>query len=278
MKTGAIVRYALAAAFTLTAIYLVVQAPAPLEAASEGQNAGPVLPVARLFDGANAVNAAARQIYTARIVGGGLGAGLEFGEDWAEPGVDKGPLPALFLRLVAAELERRPPPLGLYLGSDAPINKSNLFEGAQAETFARVRATRAAVSETASSGRAVAMYPDFASARPCVTCHNEHPDSPRTDWKMDDVMGATTWTWPRNALARGEAVDATEALFAAVEAAYGAYLDRARGFARPPAIGAAWPESGSYALPDTATFMAEVRKASALAVLDDILLARSPDD
>jgi hypothetical protein len=35
-----------------------------------------------------------------------------------------------------------------------------------------------------------AIYPDKAVAPACVTCHNEHKDSPRTDFKIGDVMGA----------------------------------------------------------------------------------------
>ena len=34
-----------------------------------------------------------------------------------------------------------------------------------------------------------AVYPDVAVATPCVTCHNEHKDTPKTDFKMGDVMG-----------------------------------------------------------------------------------------
>ncbi len=34
-----------------------------------------------------------------------------------------------------------------------------------------------------------AVYPDVAVATPCVTCHNEHKDSPRTDFKIGEVMG-----------------------------------------------------------------------------------------
>jgi hypothetical protein len=35
-----------------------------------------------------------------------------------------------------------------------------------------------------------AIYPDVAVAPACVTCHNEHQDSPRRDFKINDVMGA----------------------------------------------------------------------------------------
>lgn len=34
-----------------------------------------------------------------------------------------------------------------------------------------------------------AVYPDVAVAQPCATCHNEHKDTPRTDFKLGDVMG-----------------------------------------------------------------------------------------
>lgn len=34
-----------------------------------------------------------------------------------------------------------------------------------------------------------AVYPDVAVAGPCVSCHNEHKDSPKDDFKLGDVMG-----------------------------------------------------------------------------------------
>lgn len=34
-----------------------------------------------------------------------------------------------------------------------------------------------------------AVYPDVAVAPACVSCHNDHADSPRRDFKMGDVMG-----------------------------------------------------------------------------------------
>ena len=34
-----------------------------------------------------------------------------------------------------------------------------------------------------------AVYPDVAVAKACVTCHNDHKDSPKTDFELGDVMG-----------------------------------------------------------------------------------------
>lgn len=34
-----------------------------------------------------------------------------------------------------------------------------------------------------------AIYPDIAVAPACINCHNDHPDSPRTDFEIGEVMG-----------------------------------------------------------------------------------------
>ena len=34
-----------------------------------------------------------------------------------------------------------------------------------------------------------AVYADVAVSPACVTCHNAHPNSPRTDFETGDVMG-----------------------------------------------------------------------------------------
>lgn len=56
----------------------------------------------------------------------------DVGEDWRTKNIDKGPLPALFLRETAALLEKSPIPLSLFLGSDFPISSANKFKGRQA--------------------------------------------------------------------------------------------------------------------------------------------------
>jgi hypothetical protein len=34
-----------------------------------------------------------------------------------------------------------------------------------------------------------AIYPDIALSPACVSCHNEHVDSPRTDFALGETMG-----------------------------------------------------------------------------------------
>ena len=41
-----------------------------------------------------------------------------------------------------------------------------------------------------------AVYPDIAVSQACIGCHNTHPNSPRRDFKMNDVMGGIVITIP----------------------------------------------------------------------------------
>lgn len=41
-----------------------------------------------------------------------------------------------------------------------------------------------------------AVYADKAVAEACVSCHNNHPDTPRDDFKLDDVMGGVVIRLP----------------------------------------------------------------------------------
>ena len=41
-----------------------------------------------------------------------------------------------------------------------------------------------------------AIYPDVAVAKACVTCHNEHQDSPKSDFKTGDIMGGVIIRFP----------------------------------------------------------------------------------
>lgn len=43
-----------------------------------------------------------------------------------------------------------------------------------------------------------AIYPDKAVAKACISCHNDHKDSPKKDFKMGDVMGGVVLRLPIN--------------------------------------------------------------------------------
>lgn len=40
------------------------------------------------------------------------------------------------------------------------------------------------------------VYPDLAVSKACVTCHNTHPESPKRDFKMNDIMGGLMVSFP----------------------------------------------------------------------------------
>lgn len=43
-----------------------------------------------------------------------------------------------------------------------------------------------------------AVYADVAVAQACINCHNNHADSPRTDFELNDVMGGIVIRIPLN--------------------------------------------------------------------------------
>ena len=43
-----------------------------------------------------------------------------------------------------------------------------------------------------------AIYPDVAVSAACIDCHNDHKDTPRSDFKMDEVMGGVVIRIPLN--------------------------------------------------------------------------------
>ncbi len=257
------------------AIYLFVTAPPPLDEADSG---GRSVPIERALAIVAAENDIARTLYTQEIVGKGSRAGLSFSEEWRSDGVEAGPLPALFLREAAASLDRSPVPLGLFLGSDFPISPANRFSGVQSEKFETIKRTRQPEFFYAGDTELhTAMFPDFASAAPCVTCHNEHRESPKTDWVLNDVMGATTWSYPRASVPPEELLAIVAAVRNGFRDAYGAYVERARSFAGPPEIGEKWPEDGYY-LPSVEVFLAEFARRSSSSTLDRLIEAAEGAD
>jgi adenylate cyclase len=251
------------------AIYLFVNAPPalPESAAPEGES----IPVEQVLATVAAENDIVRALYTQEIVGKGKLAGLAFQEEWQEKGVDAGPLPALFLREAAESLQRQSIPLALYLGSDFPISLANKFEGKQAEVFDSIKQTRKPVYFYAEdTGQYTAMFPDLAGVQGCVTCHNEHKDSPKRDWALNDVMGATTWAYDKPTMSQGEYLELIAAVRRSFGDAYSAYLEKVATFEKQPAIGEEWPEDG-YKLPALEVFMEEFATRASARTVDRLL-------
>ena len=255
--------------FILAAIYLFATRPTPLQAE---QTSGRTVPVETVFRVVAAENDVARKLWTADIVGAGKKVGLKFDEKWRDPAMEAGPLPALFLRETSSALQRTRVPLGLFLGSDFPIVQSNLFSGIQADHFAALRRTGEPEFFNATDiGRFTAIFADRAIAPGCVSCHNEHPESPKTDWKLNDIMGGTTWSYPKERVSLEELVQIVAALRASFGTAYDAYLTKVATFSNPPEIGDRWPAEG-YFIPSKRAFLAEFERRASPNTVERLLL------
>ena len=260
------------ALFVLLAIYLFVSAPPELP---DGAAGGKMIPAEAALALLDAENAAIRALYTREIVGAGTKQGLAFREDWKKDEVKAGPLPALLLRETSNRLQMQVPELGLFLGSDFPLVKENLFTGAQAAHYQEVKKTlQPKVFFDAALGRTTAMFPDRATTQACVTCHNEHPNTPKKDWVLNEPMGATTWSYAGKQVPSETLLRMIQQLRGSAVDSYAAYLQKVRKFdgdARP-AIGDKWPRDGFY-LPDLETFRKAVEAQNSARTLNGLLAA-----
>jgi hypothetical protein len=261
-----------AAAFVLLALYLFVSAPPELP---DGAGRGRMVPVEAVLALLDAENAAIRALYTREIVGEGTKQGLAFKEDWKKDGVAAGPLPALLLRETSNRLQMQVPELGLFLGSDFPLVKENLFKGEQAAHYQDIKKTlRPKFYFDAALGRTTAMFPDRASAQACVSCHNQHPNTPKKDWVLNEPMGATTWSYAGKQVPSDTMLRMVRQLRGSALDAYGSYLQKVGKFpgeARP-AVGDKWPREGFY-LPDLETFRKAVEAQNSARTLNGLLAA-----
>ena len=102
------------------------------------------------------------------------------------------PLPAQMFSLTAEEINnddywlslRSLNPLNFANGPLSPVEE----EGLQ---YVMANPDKVFYAEDGAAGQPsiVGIYADVAVVDACVTCHNNHPESPRRDFKLGDVMG-----------------------------------------------------------------------------------------
>jgi hypothetical protein len=103
------------------------------------------------------------------------------------------PLPAQFFKESSRGLQVRGKPFRYRLVSLWPLNQENAPESekerqalGQVMTYGEV-AEQEIVLEKRRYYQAI--FPDRAVSRACVNCHNAHEDSPKRDFKLNDIMG-----------------------------------------------------------------------------------------
>jgi adenylate cyclase len=253
-------------------IYLFAEAPMPLpdRNAYIGME---MVPISTVFNMLATENNAARSLYTRRIVGDGKIQKLRFHERWHNDTIEAGPLPALFLRETALQLEKSGVRLGLFLGSDFPIVATNKLIDKPLAMFEQMKIDqKPRFFYDESTQRHTAMFIDIATTAACVNCHNDHPNSPKKDWKLGDIMGATTWTFPKDSVSMEEVRLLLGSYRQSAANAYSTYLEKMNKNKKNkiPEMGAKWPHQG-YFLPSTAVFMDSLNTLTAKYTLNTLL-------
>lgn len=105
------------------------------------------------------------------------------------------PLPAQMFRMGAEMVAEKNAGFTYALLSEWPINKQNSpktdAEKAGLKFVAENKGTQAYYADEVLGGRKyfTAVYADTGVAQACISCHNNHDDTPRDDFKLGDVMG-----------------------------------------------------------------------------------------
>lgn len=156
------------------------------------------IPVKAMADALHLVIESDRTVYTQQVVNRlvqqekVIKASEHFKDDKALP------LPAQMLRMGAEHAQKRAKEQGLdfsySLQSLWPINKQNAPK-TQAEkdglkyVVEHPNENFYTVETLGKVPYFTAVYADKAVAQVCIACHNAHPDSPKRDFKLGDVMG-----------------------------------------------------------------------------------------
>ena len=158
------------------------------------------LPMEMVADYVHAVIEANREVYTKHVVERLQAKGVAVAsENWEF--ANTMPLPAQFLMESGRVMARKGIGIQYRLISLWPINKRNVasseFERIGLGTIL-THPTKPYTGFVKEGGARYfqAVYPDLAVAQACIGCHNAHPDSPKQDFKINDVMGGIVISIP----------------------------------------------------------------------------------
>lgn len=160
------------------------------------------IPPRTVADHLHAVIMAHRSFYTIHIANRLLQEGIvDVSENWQA--TNSLPLPVQFLQATNEMAELTGTKVHYHLISQWPINKANTpateFERRGLDEIQRH--PNQPYFGTMGGGMEQmfgAVYADLAVTRVCIDCHNLHPNSPRSDFKVGDVMGGLVISFPLN--------------------------------------------------------------------------------
>jgi hypothetical protein len=153
------------------------------------------IPYQQVADMLHAVMAADRTVYTTRVVNRLQNVDKVITAD--EHFMDKKalPLPAQMFRFGAETASKGQKTFSYSLLSLWPVNKQNAprtdaeKKGLQHVADKKGKENFYTEEKLGRQAYFTAVYADPAVSPACVSCHNEHAESPRRDFKLNDVMG-----------------------------------------------------------------------------------------
>lgn len=152
------------------------------------------LPIDKVADFIHAVIEADRDVYTRHVVERMQTKGIVVAsENWEEQSTL--PLPAQFLIESGRHVGKKRLGIQYRLISLWPINKRNvsatpLQSIGLGTILIQPDRPYTGVTKVGNTRYFEAVYPDLAVTQACIGCHNAHPDSPKRDFKLNDVIGA----------------------------------------------------------------------------------------
>jgi len=158
------------------------------------------LPIEMVADYVHAVIEADREVYTKHVVERLQVKGvIVASENWEEKNTL--PLPAQFLMESGRVMARKGIGVQYRLISLWPINnrnvaRSELEKEGLGTILTHPNKPYTGYVKVGTARYFQAVYPDLAVTQACIGCHNAHPDSPKRDFKINDVMGAMVISIP----------------------------------------------------------------------------------
>ena len=158
------------------------------------------IPAERVADMVHVVIQSHRTFYTVHVVERLQTKGIVVAsENWRSENTL--PLPVQFLKESARLPVDGPAKIGYKLISLWPINKQNgpktdFEQKGLLETLQHPDRPYTEVVMQGGDSYLQAMYADKAVSQACIGCHNAHPNSPKQNFRQDDVMGAMVVTVP----------------------------------------------------------------------------------
>jgi len=151
------------------------------------------LPIETVADYIHAVIEADRDVYTRHVVERMQMIGVVASENWVAKNTL--PLPAQFLLESGRHIGKKGLGVQYRLISLWPINKHNVAANALEsigldQILTQPNRPYTGITRVGENRYFEAVYADLAITQSCIGCHNAHPDSPKRDFKMNDVMVA----------------------------------------------------------------------------------------